>query len=345
MTRRGILTGGTWCVDRNIMVDSWPEENGRADILEHFQCGGGSGYNMAVDIKKLDPQMPVATVTLVGADADGAFLMAEAEAHGIDHARMMTTAEGQTDYTFAFASRDKGQRTHVSFFGSAHLLSPDHFDFRNYNHRIFHLGLPGIHEIMDASWNGYANGWAATLDSARKAGLETNMELASIAPDRLASLIRPCLPYLDLLIVNDHEIGGIAGIDTVSSGQTNLDACIEAASSALAMGTMEVVAVHFPKCAIVVARNGQILLQPSLDVPSSVIKGANGAGDAFAAGFLYGWHQEWPLDETIRLAHATAAASLRDITTTASIEAWQACLELAERWGWRDMHGRDVAPD
>ena len=32
MTRRGILTGGTWCVDRNFLLDQWPAENGRADI-------------------------------------------------------------------------------------------------------------------------------------------------------------------------------------------------------------------------------------------------------------------------------------------------------------------------
>ena len=51
--------------------------------------------------------------------------------------------------------------------------------------------------------------------------------------------------------------------------------------------------------------------------------GANGAGDAFAAGFLYGYHQGWSLDELVALAHAAAAASLRAISTTGSLEPWQ----------------------
>ena len=42
--------------------------------------------------------------------------------------------------------------------------------------------------------------------------------------------------HLDLLIVNDHEIGGIAGIETVKDGQTDVDACKAAAAAVLALG-------------------------------------------------------------------------------------------------------------
>ena len=77
------------------------------------------------------------------------------------------TTEAATDYTFAFASLPTGQRTHVSWFGTSHLLTPDHFDFTGDTHRIFHLGLPGIHRLMDAPWKDDANGWVTTLKKAR----------------------------------------------------------------------------------------------------------------------------------------------------------------------------------
>ena len=63
------------------------------------------------------------------------------------------------------------------YHGTSHLLTPDHFDFSGTEHRIFHLGLPGIHNIMDGPWEGDANGWVTTLRKARAAGLQTNLEL------------------------------------------------------------------------------------------------------------------------------------------------------------------------
>jgi sugar/nucleoside kinase (ribokinase family) len=336
MTKRGVLTGGTWCVDRNLLVDQWPRENGRADIISAEMSGGGSGCNMAINIRKLAPALPVATITLVGDDAEGGFLAAEAESHGIDR-RQMAVAEGVvTDYTFAFSSLATGQRTHISYFDSSNLLTPDHFDFSNTDHRIFHLGLPGIHALMDAPWADDANGWVTTLKRARAAGLETNLELASIAADRLAALIRPCLPHLDLLVVNDAEIAGVAGMETMRDGKTDPDAVIAAARAVLEMGAMRLVAVHFPMGGIVALRDGGIVARPSVGVPPAAIKGANGAGDAFAAGFLYGIHEDWPVEDALALAHAAAAASLREISTTGAIETWSRCLDLANAWGWRE---------
>lgn len=336
MSRRGILTGGTWCLDRNIMVNTWPAENGRADILEDTRCGGGSSYNLAANIRTLDPTIPVATMGLVGNDADGAFLIDLAASLGIENAGLNVAEAVRTDYTLAFASRESGKRQHISSFSAAHALTPDHFDVSRSTARLLHLGLPGIHDVMDNPWEGEANGWVAVLKKARQAGLATNMELISIEPERLATLIRPCLPHLDLLVVNDHEIGGLSGVETVKSGETDWAPCIEAAGIALDRGVHERVVVHFPEGAVSVGHDGSVATKPSVKVPSAAIQGANGAGDAFASGFVYAWHEEWPLEDALALAHAVAAASLRDISTTGAIEPWEACLRLADGWGWRE---------
>ena len=335
MTRAGILTGGTWCVDRNLLLDHWPEMNGRAEILSTEIGGGGSGCNLAIAVRSLDPAMPVATIALVGDDADGRFLADAAAAHRIDHSHMLRTGEAATDYTLAFTSRLTGQRTHISYSGTGRLLTPDHFDFSGFDHRLLHLGIPGVHERMDAPWGDDRNGWVTALKKARAAGFVCNIELASIAPERIAELVRPCLPYLDLLIVNDAEIGGIAGMETVRDRTTDAGACVQAARAVLEQGAMQFVVVHFPAGAVVACRDGRTITRPSVRVPPQEVAGANGAGDAFAAGFLYAVHEDWPVDDAVALAHATAAVSLRSISTVGAVAGWKECLQIADRWGWR----------
>lgn len=334
--RRGIVTAGTWCVDRNKLIEFWPPEDAVVEIASVETRGGGSACNLAVDVRRLDPALPVETIGLVGDDDDGRFLVAEADAHGIDRSQLHVTAEAPTQYTDAYGSRRSGRRTHIYYPGTAAYLTPDHFDLDRASGRILHLGLPGIHRRMDGPWAGEPSGWVAVLKRARAAGLETNLELASIDQDRLAALVRPCLPHLDLLVVNDVEIGAIAGEPTSRDGRTDVEACVRAARRAMVEGAMRLVVAHFPSGAVALARGGEPVLHPSVRVPPEEVAGANGAGDAFAAGLLYGHHEGWALDDALSLAHAAAAASLRSITTTGSVESWQACLGLARRWGWRE---------
>ena len=334
--RSGIVTGGTWCVDRNKMIEFWPQEDAVAEILSEEARGGGSGCNLAIDIKKLDPSLPVETIGLVGDDDDGRLLFAEADAYGIDRRQLAVTREARTFYTDAYGSRASGRRTHIYNMGTGALLTPDHFDMEATAGRILHLGLPGVHRIMDAPWQGDANGWVSVLRRARAAGLVTNLELVSVPPARLAALVRPCLPHLDLLVVNDSEIGALGDAVTVSDGITDVPAAIAAARKTMTQGSAALVVVHFPAGAVALTRSGEVVTKSSVRVPQGAVVGANGAGDAFAAGFLYGFHQGWALPDSLALAHATAAASLRAISTTDAVESWQACLDLAGRWGWND---------
>jgi sugar/nucleoside kinase (ribokinase family) len=192
---------------------------------------------------------------------------------------------------------------------------------------------------MDAQWHDAPNGWVATLRAARAAGFLTSLELASVAPERIAAIVRPCLPHLDFLIVNDTEIGALAGEVTVRGGVTDIAACERAVRTVAGQGPLRLVAAHFPMGAVAVTGAGHLLHQPSLSVPPEAIAGANGAGDAFAAGTLYGLHEGWDAAAALALGRAAAAASLRGVSTTDTVETWQACLALAEQWGERGGFG------
>jgi sugar/nucleoside kinase (ribokinase family) len=333
--RRGFITGGCWCVDRNRTIPFWPAEEMSTAVSAPEVAGGGSACNLAIDIRKLNPSMPVETIGLVGDDADGRFLMEQADRYGINRAGLQVTQNAPTHATDAFQSLRSGRRTHLFYPGASDLLSPAHFDLAATAGRILHLGLPGVHAVMDAPWEGDANGWMTVLKRARALGIATNLELVAVPRERLAVLTRPCLAHLDSLVVNDYEIGAIADRTTTAGGATDEHSCQAAARLILEAGAMDVVVVHYALGAQLVARDGTEIGKPSVRVPESARQGANGAGDAFAAGFLYGRHEGWAYEDCLTLAHAVAAASLRSITTVDGVETVRACLDLAARWGWR----------
>src|SRR6185503_7588332 len=130
-------------------------------------------------------------------------------------------------------------------------------------------------------------------------------------------------------------IGALAEMETVKAHVTDIDAAKRAMHEIAAEGAMHTVVVHFPRGALALSRGAQILFVPSVSVPAELIVGPNGAGDAFAAGFLYGAHEGWHPQESIWLGHAAAACSLRTAGTTDGVESWRECLALAERWGRR----------
>jgi sugar/nucleoside kinase (ribokinase family) len=335
--RKGIVTGGTWCLDLNKVIAKWPAEETASEIFELELHGGGSACNFAIDMRKLDPGLSVETIGLIGADANGDFLVETCDAVGISRQQLRRTAAAPTNFSDAYSVQGTGRRTHIYYPGASALLTPDHFEFDQTNGRICHLGLPGVHRIMDAPWPGHANGWAATLVRAQRAGLETNLELVSIERERLAALVLPCLPHLDLLVANEYEIGALAGEAILRDGLADVRAAVRAAKALLLCGSMKIVVVHFPMGAVAVTRNGEVSSQGSVRVPDSEVIGANGAGDAFAAGFVYGYQEGWDLAGSLALAHAAAAASMRSLSTTHGLDHWRACLARARSLGWRDI--------
>ena len=335
MSRRGIICGGCWLVDHNNSISHWPEQETLTEIVARELQGGGPAHNMAIDLARLDPEFPVWAMGVVGNDDAGRLLLAACAEHGIDHGALRVLDGVGTSHTDVMTVRSTGKRTFFHHQGANALLSPEDFDFSNTQARILHLGAPGIHARMDKPYESDPNGWVTVLRRARAAGLRTNLEMISGAPEEIRRLVLPCLPHLDSLIINDYEAGVLTGIDVVSAGVTSAGAARRAAVALLVSGPLELVAIHFPGGCIAATRDGDVYAKPSLEVPAEAVKGGNGAGDAFAAGLLYGLHEGWPINEGLSLALCAAASALRSVSTTATVGSIAECLALAETWGWR----------
>jgi sugar/nucleoside kinase (ribokinase family) len=79
-------------------------------------------------------------------------------------------------------------------------------------------------------------------------------------------------------------------------------------------------------------------------LPREQVRSTVGAGDAFAAGVIYGLHEGWPVAECLRLAAASAAACVQGQNTSDGIGAAEDCLADAQKWGYRpvESHGSVV---
>ena len=335
MARSGILCGGAWCIDRNISINHWPLEETVSTMLSERHHGGCPGHNMSVGLKKLGAPFPVSAIGLIGDDVNGEYLTRICEEHGIEHSALKKRADVSTSFTFVMNAKDTGKRTFFYSPGSHAAQVPDDFDFSYSTARIVHLGMPGIHEKLDAPWQDEESGWVAVLKKASAAGIKSNIELVSVEPEKIRAAALPLLPYLDTLIINDYEAGALANIETVSNGITDANACRKAAEVLMERSNVSLAAIHFPRGGIVLKRSGEIAEHTSVNIPKSAVIGSNGAGDAFAAGILFGHHENWPIQQSLKLAHASAATSMRHESTTGSIENWQECLRLADAWGWR----------
>lgn len=70
---------------------------------------------------------------------------------------------------------------------------------------------------------------------------------------------------------------------------------------------------------------GKILEHPAFKVET---RDTTGAGDAFHGGFIYGLSRQWPLDQTIRFAHAVAALKCRAVGARTGIPSLAEALDF-----------------
>ena len=140
------------------------------------------------------------------------------------------------------------------------------------------------------------------LKEAKHRGIKTSIDLVSENSDRY-SVVLPCLPYVDNLIINELEAGKLAGMEP---SDENLDAI---AKRLLDLGVRERVIIHQPSLGLCATREGVVCL-PSCKLPKGYVVGKTGAGDAFCSGALLAIGEGASPLEILTLAEAAAVASL-----------------------------------
>lgn len=313
--RRGIAAAGNWILDNVKIIDTWPREETLANILSQHRGTGGAPYNVLVNLARMGTPFPLFAVGVLGQDADGDSIENHVASLGVRTFFRRTNAI-PTAHTDVMTVRDTGRRTFFHNRGPNTEFGPDDIPWDDLSCRIFHLGYLLLLEHMDAEDPEYGTAAARALAEGRKRGIHTSVDVVSEASDRFQRIARPALPYTDTLICNEIEAGRIAGIDIRDGEILDHAALSTAARELLDLGVNEAVVIHAPEGGYVHEKSGAETFVPSLTLPEGFIKGAAGAGDAFCAGYLYGRHEEWPVEKRLALAVRAAAASLAHPTCT-----------------------------
>jgi sugar/nucleoside kinase (ribokinase family) len=336
--RSGVLCAGTALVDIGKIIDAYPALDHLALIDEVFIGTGGAALNMAADLRHLGAQFPIGVSAAVGDDENGAFIVKQCSRLGIDTDDVHVVPGAVTSFTDAMVERNGGRRTFFHHYGANAIYDAADIDLESSGVRILHAGLLGLHPLMDQRLPEGGNRWSVLLERARKAGIHTNLELVSIEPEPLREVALPALPHADSIIINELEAGALTGIEVAApsaDGPVDWTALEDMARGLIALGVRRLAVVHFPAGAVAAGADGHIWRQGSVRLPRDLARSATGAGDAMAAGILFGLHEEWSIDDCLRLGVAAAASCVQSPYTSAGIQPAADCLAAADRFGYR----------
>lgn len=330
VTRNGILAAGNFIVDTVKIINGWPEQDTLCTILSRARSNGGGPYNLLKDLARLNPDLPLEACGLIGNDVEGEWILDDCAQAGIDVTQLLQREGLATSATDAMSDVSTGRRTFFHERGANAALDVTDFDFSQTQTKIFSLGYLMLLDTLDTLGDDGGTGAAIVLRAARAAGLLTAVDAVSTRHPKFSEISVAALKEADIFFVNELEAGWILGYEVTAE---NLESSVRELA---AMGSQGIVVIHMPKSAIAycLAEN-QLERQASVALPSEKILGATGAGDAFAAGFLYAIHEGWSLQECLRSAVCVAAMSLTHASPSDGIGSHHHCLRLGEDYGYK----------
>ncbi|MDY0095450.1 MAG: carbohydrate kinase family protein [Candidatus Vecturithrix sp.] len=316
--KRGFVLGGTLIVDWVKIVDMYPREGTLAYIMSSSRGIGGCPTNNSINLKVLDPDLPVAAIGCVGDDENGQYILEELRSREIDTASVRVSQTRPTASTDVVTVKGTGQRTFFHDRGANSEWGFEDIPFERFSgYKIAQIGYILLLNGMDAEDAEYGTVMAKAFARFQKMGLKTAVDVVSENSDRFARLVIPALKYVDYLILNEFEAGQTVGIELRDpSGALRGQRLRETAEKLLQAGNSELVVIHMPEGGYALARSGEEVKVPSYALTEEEIQGTVGAGDAFCSGVLYGLEKHVSLTEALQLGSMLAACSLFSPTAT-----------------------------
>ena len=302
--KKGIAVAGSVLVDKIYTISAYPQSGQLTQIQSIQKAVGGCVPNVALDLRKLSPELPVYAVGTVGADEDGAFVTDVLEKGSVDTS-CLTPLKAATSFTDVMSVQG-GQRTFFTYAGASGQFGAEHVPFETIDPKILHLGYFLLLERVDQGEG------IKILKEAKARGIATSIDLVSENSDRYP-LVRPCLAYTDYLIINEFEAGKLADMEPTAE---NLPAITQ---KLMDMGVGKMVVIHMPELAVCRSEKGYFTLGSHI-LPEGFIQGTTGAGDAFCAGALLGIYNGWSEEEILDFASCSAVMALRAPDATSGLD-------------------------
>ena len=318
--KQGIVIAGSVLVDKINEISAYPQSGELTQILNLEKAVGGCVPNVALDLKKICPNLEVQAIGKIGNDEEGRYVSQVLSRGGVDICGLKVMEEERTSFTEVM-SIINGQRTFFTYAGASADFGYADIAFNQIHPKLFHLGYLLLLKKVDEGEG------PVILKKAQQLGMKTSIDLVSENSDRY-SLVLPCIPYTDYLIINEMEAGKLTGIEPTDDNLERI------AHSLKDMGVKEKVVIHKPEKAVCLSEEGFTVVGSYL-LPEGYIKGTTGAGDAFCAGTLFGIYQGWTDPEILSFASMCAVMALGNADATSGLKAEQEIKEYCKKFDRR----------
>ena len=335
--KNGIVTVGNWLVDYVKVIEKYPTP-GNLTTIKSLEVGlGGCAHNVAMNLAKMKTGIPIFAVGCIGDDANGEYIMREIKANNIDATYMNVMKDVATSYTDVMIEKGGTSRTYFHYRGANAKLDIEHVEKIDVPACIVHLGYLLLLDQLDKEDPIYGVRAARLLKRLKDKGYQTSVDVVSEESERFQKVIKPCLPYIDYLIINEVEAEKITGLEIRYGKYMNVLNLRRAADQLLDGGVNRQVTIHYPEGGYTLCLDGSSYEEPSFKIKPEEIVSTVGAGDAFCAGMLYALHECYDPRQSLLLANAAARFSLLSATCTGGMIPMADIKRFIERERWQQQ--------
>jgi sugar/nucleoside kinase (ribokinase family) len=261
---------------------------------------GGSAGNTIFALARMG--IVSAFLGMLGDDGDGTYYRQRLESAGGDASRFKTTADAPTARCLSLITPDS-ERTMRTDLGAAMHLMPEHLTPEDFE------GFSLLHAEGYLLFN--PDLATAVLKNAKAAGCKISLDLGSFEVVRAAETVLHQLleDYVDLVFANEDEAEAFCGHADPEKALREFGA------------RCEVAAVKLGADGALLLRDGESCHAPI--IPVDTVIDTTGAGDCWAAGFLYGWLTDQPLPVCGELGALLGGEVVRCIGASPEPASWE----------------------
>ncbi len=306
-----VVIAGNILVDIVKKIENYPKPTMLVTIQSEQKAVGGCVCNTGIDLKVLDPSLPVFGLGVMGKDSSGEYVLSKLEENGIDTSWIRKTSQFATGYTDVMTDC-KGERTFFHYRGANQDLNENDFSsLTSEKVSLVHIGYLLLLDQLDQEDEQYGTKMARLLAHLQEKGIQTSIDMVSEDSARFAKIVQPSLKYCDYVIMNEFEAGKIFSISPrKEDGSIHLENLRLILKECKKAGVKRKVIIHCPELGALIDEKDEVVFVPSFALPSNFIKGSVGAGDAFCAGALLGILKGYDNERILRLASCSATNNL-----------------------------------
>jgi sulfofructose kinase len=281
---------GLNAVDHLIVVPEYPAFDTKVHLLEHAQAAGGQTASAMVALQRLG--MKTAYAGRFGSDEAGRFGLAAILDEGVNLEYAETVAGTRNQIAFIIIDVRSGERTIIW----------DRDERLSYKADEAPLEMPARGRVLHLDAHD-PHACTRLARVAREAGTIVSADI-----DNIYEGLPELLPLIDVLISSAEFPRRLTGIVDERAALVEIKARYGCALVGMTLGARGALVYH----------DGNFVEAHGFDVPGGC-RDTTGAGDAFHAGFLYGLLSGEEIEQSLRLANATAALKCRKLGARTSL--------------------------